>query len=48
MSYSLNSFKGNYLGADIGEYSRFKKGDVRSLDYSSYGRYRGDLGPHKK
>ena len=42
MSHSLKALKGNYLGADIGEYYRFKKGDVRSLDYSSHGRYRGD------
>ena len=33
MSYSLNSFKGGY----IGDYVGVIKGDTRSLDSSSYG-----------
>ena len=37
MSYSLNSFKGGYVGDYLGErIVGVIKGDARSLDYSSY------------
>ena len=34
-SYSLNCFKGAYIGDYAGDYSRAIKVDAKSLDYSS-------------
>ena len=41
MSYSRNSFKGDYEGDCIGEHYRGDYGHTRSLDYSSH-EIRGD------
>ena len=41
LSYSLNSLKGGYIGAYIGDYYRGLKGATRSLDYSSLGEVQG-------
>ena len=37
ISHRLNSLNGGYLGEYIGDYYRAIKGDMWSLDYSSYG-----------
>ena len=44
MRYSLNSSKGVYIGAYTGTTIEAIGGDIRSLDYSSFGLHQVQVG----